>query len=322
MNICVCIATTHDEIAFQLANTPDANLETFTFQKSEYYIFQRRPKHDAVVHVLGEVEAKIRKIELAVALLVTVLAITVVPVYAWFSHQRELAELQLIKSPDLLYIASANAEAIKNLDMSGINVEATKIVNGNTVNITSKMFPFCVAGDYAPSFTLQLAHTSNNPFKYEIFEGTVYTSEAAAQATGKEYVEYNVTYNLTGINVDGLNRDSVTAGDILYIVKGSSLQTGSQSNTGGFTGRYLNMSSDNRTATTKYLEECYGDYNIYTNYELPLYWQCSNIPSVADPLNHGSTFFKTFIIEVSWTSEARNSKETDIVYMMAYTVSN
>ena len=171
-----------------------------------------------------------------------------------------------------------------------------------------------------PDFTLQLAHTSNNAFKYELFEGTVYTTEAAAQASGKDYVEYNVTYNYAGINVPGLSRDSVTAGDILYIAKGSSLQTGSDDNTKNFTGRYLNMSNDNRTATTKYLEECYGDYRTYTNYELPLYWQCSGIQSVADPLNHGNTFFKTFIIEVSWTpGEVSNNKETDIVYLMAFT---
>ena len=263
---------------------------------------------------------RIQKIELAAALFLTVAAVIGVPTYAWFNYQKGLAELLLIKSPDLLYITSANAEAVKNFDMSGINVEATKVVNGVEEHVTSKMFPFCVAGDYVPDFTLQLAHTSNNPFKYEIFEGTVYLTEAAAQASGNDYVEYNVTYDLSGISVDGLSRDSVTAGDILYIAKGSSLQTGSAANTAGFTGRYLNMSNDNRTATTKYLEECYGDYSIYTNYELPLYWQCSSIPSVDDPLNHGNTFFKTFIIEVSWDAdEARNNKETDIVYLMAYT---
>ena len=264
--------------------------------------------------------SKAQRIQLTAALLVTLAAAIIVPVYAWFSYQRELAELQLIKSPDLLYITAANAEAVKNLDMSGINVEATKIVNGQEENITSKMFPFCVAGDYVPDFTLQLAHTSNNAFKYEIFEGTVYTSEAEAQNSGKDYVEYNVTYNLSGISVPGLSRDSVTAGEILYIAKGSSLQTGSVDNTKSYTGRYLNMSDDNRTATTKYQEECYGSYRNYTNYELPLYWQCSGIQSVADPLNHGNTFFKTFIIEVSWTpGEVRNNKETDIVYLMAFT---
>ena len=263
---------------------------------------------------------KAQRIQLAAAILVTLATIIIIPVYAWFNYQKEIAELQLIKSPSLLYITAANAEAVKNLDMSGINVEATRIVDGQEENITSKMFPFCVAGDYVPSFTLQLAHTSNNPFKYEIFEGDVYTSEAAAQATGKDYVEYNVTYNLSGISVTGLNRDSVTPGDVLYIVKGSSLQTGSTANTGGFTGRYLNMSEDNRTATSKYQEECYGQYTNFTDYELPLYWQCSDIPSVPDPLNHGSTFFKTFIVEVSWTTgEVSNNKETDIVYMMAYT---
>jgi len=291
-----------------------------TTEKSEIVVSRKKPgllyKFSGAFKKLS----KAHKIQLIAAFLVTLAVITIIPIYAWFSYQRGLAELQLIKSPDLLYITAANAEAVKNLDMSGINVEAVKVVNGEDIPITSKMYPFCVAGDYVPDFTLQLAHTSNNAFNYEIFEGTVYTTEADAQASGKEYVEYNVTYNLSGINVDGLNRDGVTAGDILYIAKGSSLQTGSSDNTKNYTGRYLNMSGDNRTATTKYLEECYGDYGIYTIYELPLYWQCSGIPSVEDQLNHGNTFFKTFIIEVSWEAgQVRNLKETDIVYLMAYT---
>ena len=261
----------------------------------------------------------VNKIQLISAVIMTLAVIVIIPLYAWFSYKKGLAELQLIKSPDLLYITAANAESVKNLDMSGINVEANKIVDGQEVPIDNKLFPFCVAGDYVPSFTLQLAHTSNNPFKYEIFEGIVYIDEAAAQATNKEYVEYTVKYDLNDIHINGLQRDSITEGDVLYIVKGSSLQTDSAANIGGYNGDYLNMSQDNRRATTKYLEECYGDYNIYTDYELPLYWQCSGIPS-ADPLNHRDTFFRTFIVDVSWTpGEVGNNKETDIVYLMAYT---
>ena len=282
-----------------------------------------KERKESVVREKRNKLSTFKKIQLAAAILITLAAIVVIPVYAWFSQQRVLAELQMIKSPDLLYLTAANAEAVINLDMSGINVDATKVVDGNEVNVTSKLFPFCVAGDYVPTFTLQLAHTSNNPFKYEIFEGEVYASESEAQARGKDYVEYNVTYNLTGVNILDLDRDSETAGDILYIVKGSSLQSGSASNTGGFTGAYLNMSNDDRTATTRYLEECYGNYTNYTSYELPLYWQCSGIQSVPDLTEHGNTFFKTFIIEVSWeTDEVSNNKETDIVYLMAYAGSN
>lgn len=255
------------------------------------------------------------RIQFVTAVIVTLTALIAVPVYAWLTHQRTLAEMQRIKSPDLLYITAANAEAVKNLDMSAIDVEA-KI--GNTP-VTHKMIPFCVAGDYVSSFTLQLAHTSNNPFKYEIYEGTVYLTEEAAINSGKEYVEYTVTYDLDGIGVSGLIRDSISEGDVLYITKGSSLQSGDSENTKNYEGRYLNMSGDNRTANTRYLEECYGEYTNYTPYELPLYWQCRSIPT-SSGLTHGTTFFKTFIIDVSWEGEnISNNKETDMVYMMAYT---
>lgn len=259
------------------------------------------------------------RIQFVTAVIVTLTALIAVPVYAWLTHQRTLAEMQRIKSPDLLYITAANAEAVKNLDMSGINVEAERTVNGATVPITHKLVPFCVAGDYVSSFTLQFVHTSNTPFKYEIYEGRVYTSEADAIATGKDYVEYTVTYDLDGLNIVGLDRDSITPGDVLYIVKGSSLQSGDSENTQNFNGTYLNMSDDNRTANTRYLEECYGEYTTYTPYELPLYWQCRSIPT-SSGLSHGSSFFKTFIVDVSWEGQdIENNKETDMIYIMAYT---
>lgn len=258
----------------------------------------------------------VHKIELIVALAVSVGAVIGIPVYAWFAYQRQLAELQMIKTPDLLYLTAANAEAVINLKMSGINVSATKKVGGQDVPITSKMYPFCVAGDYVSMFTLQLAHTSNNPFKYKIYEGIVYTNpNDAASAGSGEYVEYTVTQNFApGLNVSGL--DVVTDSQVIYIVKGNEVS-----------GRYLNMSGDNRTATNRYLEECYGNedgnYTNFTDYELALYWQSNGIQSVPDPTNHGDTFFKTFIIEVSWdNTDATNEKykkETDIVYLMAFT---
>ena len=263
------------------------------------------------------------KIQLIAASLILLVVIVAIPIYAWFSYQRKIAELQLINSPDILYVTAANVESVKSLDMSGINVEAVKIVDGHEVPITNKLFPFCVAGEYVSNFTLQLAHTSNNPFNYEIFEGLVYTSEDAAIATGKEYVEYTVSADFTDfvgtiLDKDGgeITRYSLAEGTPLYIVKGDSL------NSNAYGGRYLNMSNDNRTASDKYAEECYADYRTLTRYEMPLYWQCSGIESVPSG-SHGDAFFRTFIVDVSWAGETiSNNKETDIVYIMAFSGSN
>ncbi|WP_026834884.1 hypothetical protein [Eubacterium xylanophilum] len=268
-----------------------------------------------------------KKIQLCAASLVTLGILVMIPILAWFANQRKLAELEAIKSPDLLYITSANVEAVKNIDMSGIDVEATKSVNGVETPITNKLFPFCVAGEYVSKFTLQLAHTTNNPFKYEVYEGKVFTSEddAIQYAANKntEYVTYTVTCNLDGIVIPGLTRTSVTKGEKLYIVKGSSLQSGSADNTGGYQGAYLNKSGDGRTASDKYHEESYGNeggtYDILKNYEEALYWQCRDIQSVDNLLDHDEAFFRTFIIDVSWDGVTiSNNKETDIVYIMAY----
>ena len=271
------------------------------------------------------------KIQLIAASLILVAAFIAIPIYAWFSYQRKLAELQLINSPDILYVTAANVESVKSLEMSGINVQATKIVDGQETPITNKLFPFCVAGEYVSNFTLQLAHTSNNPFDYEIFEGIVYLNkDAAIQAiqqggpyAGSEYVEYTVSADFSDFvgtildeNSGKISRYRITEGQPLYIVKGASL------NSQSYGGGYLNMSSDNRTATTKYAEECYTDYTVYTNYEMPLYWQCRGIESVPEG-EHGEAFFRTFIVDVSWAGkQVSNNKETDIVYIMAFSGSN
>ena len=238
-----------------------------------------------------------RKIQLIAAVTFTAVLLITIPVRAWFAQQRTIAELQMIKMPDLLYLTAANVEAVRNFEMSGLDVEG---------EAKHKLFPFCVAGDYVSSYVLQLAHTWNNPFDYVIYEGTVYTNKADIPAN-TEYVEYYVTLDFSKISIEGITRDSSTEGATLYIAKGNALS-----------GSYLNKSEGE--ATNKYLEECYGTYDKYTKNELPMYWQSTTI---RPPSNNKAPFFTTYLIDVSWDGKAViNNKETDIVYLMAFTGSN
>ena len=85
------------------------------------------------------------KIQFVAAFVCTVFVIASLPVYAWFSHRRQLAELQKVKTPDLLYISGAYAEDVKYFEIPSINVSD----EDNTKH--RQVFPFAVAGEYVHS---------------------------------------------------------------------------------------------------------------------------------------------------------------------------
>ena len=278
-----------------------------------------------------------KRIQLILAILFTIAVLTAIPVYAWFSNQRKIAELQRIKSPDLLYISAACAEDVRNFDISMIDVGDQTDPDPDAP--TSQLFPFAVAGEYVTSFTLQFAHTTNNPFVYKIYEGeilkngdTVCKSKEAAQAVvttknatlpeGKkidfdtDVIEYTV--KTVWDKITDLNRGTVykiNDGDTIYILKSNCINNGNS---------YLNSKPDptdstRLIATEKYKTDCYGNYSEIDKYAEPLYWQSSAIDSVEQSSGWGSKpFFKTFILEVSWEGKTITNKETDMLYISAH----
>ena len=107
--------------------------------------------------------SKRKKVQTVIALALTVALCFAIPAYSWFINQKKIAEIAKIKAPDELYINAAHKEDIINLDMSAINV-SQKIPNSNDL-ITSQSFVFSVSGEWVNSFTLQIEHTTNNPYK-------------------------------------------------------------------------------------------------------------------------------------------------------------
>ena len=282
------------------------------------------------------------KIQLITALLLTVAIIVSIPTLAWFNHQRQIAELQRIKSPDLLYISAAAGEDVKYFDISTIKVNTE-----DDTAPTSQMFPFAVAGEYVTSFTLQFSHTTNIPFEYKIYYGVIldYIPDGKtkkeickSEETARDAVTAYNTTNGTSLDfetdvieyevkaawseIEDFDRDKnydLAAGDTIYILKGECIKDGTAAD-------YLNgqTEEDGRTiATNKYHSETYDTYSgtNVNKYAEPLYWQESGIASVPDSSGWGShPFFKTFILEVSWDPDemSNKNKETDMIYISAY----
>lgn len=269
------------------------------------------------------------KIQIVIATLCSIVLILGIPAYAWFTHQRKVAELQQIREPDLLYITAANAEDVKFFDLSSIKVKDSE---GHAIT-QPEYYPFGVAGKYVNSFTLQMSHTTNNPFIYKIYEGTAYaTREAAETAAGLGGVI--VEYKLNGKWETLEENEVILSGDpkpiektetqtTIYIVRGDELDADKY---GG--GGYLNDTTDSdgrKIADNTYHADCYQNYNNLVKFEEPLFWQCTGIPSLPQgSIYGGKPFMKTFILEISWTAadvaakRIDNDKETDIVYLYAF----
>ena len=81
------------------------------------------------------------------------------PVYAWFTHKRSIALTTKINAPTQLYITAGNKESVANLEMADIDVE----------NDSYKDFVFGIGGADVQQYQIQLAHTTNIPFEYEIY---------------------------------------------------------------------------------------------------------------------------------------------------------
>ncbi|MGN0655242.1 MAG: hypothetical protein ACI4KR_00470 [Ruminiclostridium sp.] len=196
-----------------------------------------------------------------------------VTVYAWFTNQRRLDTITKINAPTALSIGAGAKEDSMYIDMGGIDVDTG----------TYKDFVFCVFSDTtAGNYKIQLAHTTNIGFTYEIYK---------SEDNGDEN---NVAVLYTDQN-----------GGSHYYTKGDQLG-----------GAYINRDPVTLIAGDAYHEESYGAYQkeyVQKNAE-PLYWQSDIIP----PANTvGSGFVDYYILRVSWTAEVKNNKETDMVYITA-----
>lgn len=160
-----------------------------------------------------KVRKAVKKIGVAAASLCTGTLVVGIVVYAWFNHEREIAKMQKVKAPDMLYINAAHAEDVVYFKLSGIeyNTHWKTAAGANDEICYYKDYVFSVSGEYVDTFTLQLAHTTNNEFSYQIFEAersttvptnTVLNNEneevSVPKIYGKEYIRYEAQYDKNG----------------------------------------------------------------------------------------------------------------------------
>ena len=251
---------------------------------------------------------KKQKIQLIIAVTLTVMVLIAGPTLAWFSYQRQIATMAKINSPAKLTIKSGHNEDIIHFEMSGINV-------GDGTSGGSEYFVFCVEGEDIETYNLQIAHTTNIPFTYTLYK-------ALQDENGT--IEYEGT--------DGTYHYSLA----------EQFDDNESYKARGVYGGYINDSGNiNRTiAYNNYTEKSYdtADYNTLGSgthvqrYAEPIYWQTKepvhstwmdtngnqyNVYGVNDPDHR---FLNYYVLQVSWEAKTfpeGNDKETDLIYITA-----
>ncbi|MCR4644916.1 MAG: hypothetical protein K5695_05845 [Oscillospiraceae bacterium] len=261
------------------------------------------------------------KIGIGIASALTAALAVAIPAAAWFSKQRQLADLQYVNSPTKLYILAGNGEESKYIDLSNVQV------TGTTEN--AKYYVFAVAGSNAVYYNLQLAYTTNNQFEYFLYPATERQGTAPSSTTGP-YVNYVA------------HGDSGTSGSYYYTVDLSSIDTadgrispgctitrtdsGTQLGSGVVSTVFLNQygqeiraKKDDTYHTNTYR---YSAENVQDCAE-PLYWQARNIKSGMNPTTR--SLMDYYILEVNWEKARQaaiaagetftDNGETDIIYI-------
>ena len=138
-----------------------------------------------------------RKIQIITAMTLTLSIVIVTPTYSWFRKQQKMARYEKVSSPNTLYITAASREDVRNFQIAGVDVgQDAYWLNADKTTAERKTYQdyvFAVAGDYVVSYTLQLAHTTNNNYKYEIFEAEVMGSPPENSVLDRDYIIYNIT---------------------------------------------------------------------------------------------------------------------------------
>ena len=291
---------------------------------------------------------KNKKIQFITALLLTIALLVGYPIYSWFKFQRSIERFEKISTPNSLYITAGRLEDSKYFEIDNVDVTAYWYGDGGTADsrVTYQDYVFSVAGDYVSSYTLQLAHTTNNNYKYEIFRADV-TDTKPSGILGKDYIEYTLTDKYDPATMEEISENhtygEVAAGNKLYykvkladdgVTKvslngsGTSYQQANLANVtestytvGGssvsYKGHYLNWASQFAAqGTGTYHNQTYGSTltvgdggatDVQTHAE-PLYWQANEIP-VSGAVERAA-FYHEYILRISWTNGTGASDAT------------
>ena len=212
---------------------------------------------------------KLRYLVLFLILLALLLA--AVGTVAWMRYIRSLQTVTLVQVTSLSLVGpDENTLAIElgDLDVSGAE---------------SKDFVFGVKSVNLDKCTIQLAHTTNIPFQYEIYKATKNDTSSGGNEVLAAGSYFSYGEKIKDKDAPYLNGTKIVNGTKIAL----------QGNDHYFTSTYQ--------AGT-------GSYGHVQENAAPLYWKSGNVT-----ITEGEPTY--FILRVIWGDGLSNNKETDMVYL-------
>lgn len=248
---------------------------------------------------------KVKKLSFAVKvqLFIVILCTMSIPVFAWFVYQDRIETFSKIKEPPSINLASGGDDPALYISLENIDVSKS----------TEKYIVFSVEPGKYSAYDIQLSHTTNIPFTYELYRvhedenGTIeYIDHTRAVNVKESTIKYNIMTTAAGttsgkVTLTDINPDDRT------------------------TGRTLG----DENGLAEYRRN-YADGDEVNQYVKPIYSVARRIPQLNEN-EDGSSNRDYFAIKLSWTkgtnnltendsnywNYAYNNKETDIIYISA-----
>lgn len=225
-------------------------------------------------------------------------------IYAWFSQQHQIGRMQELVPPNTIFLSAAHRKQEIHFQLGEVNTNA---------DATHKYYVFSVSGMGIPYYLLEMAHTTNNQFTYQIYNANcaLYDSGNPPQGTnGVDYVLFTAPAENTVGSPASVPNDVVTGSTYFYTINGSPI-----------TGSYLNDIENSSPLLAEqsdtYKSATYLPADQVQKNAVPLYWKSSTLTGDSNAFCHN------YILRVDWTGATidKKTKETDIVYLYASTTS-
>ena len=250
--------------------------------------------------------SKAQKVQLVIAATFTVASAVAAPSLAWFSYQSKVETMSYVNDPPSLSLAAGHQDSVQFFDLKNIDVK--RETDGEYFHD----FVFSVETEKSHEYDLQLVHTTNIPFVYELYRakedtyGTISYEIQEGNDKGTT-VKYQI---LTGNLTDGdvTIKQDITLTNLNPENASASREIGSET-----------------VLSNTYSRTNYQTGDNYNKYVEPLYSVARHIQTNGVGFD-GSEDRDYFVLRVKWNvkNEAQgneywdyafNDKETDIVYI-------
>ena len=249
---------------------------------------------------------KIRKLSLSVKiqLIVAIICTLAIPVYAWFAYQDRIETLSKIKEPPSINLASGGMDPALYITLENIDVNLT----GHEKYVVFSVEP----GKYS-AYDIQLTHTTNIPFTYELYRvmqdnenGTIeYIDHSIDVNGGETELHYRIITNAAGTTNGKVNLTPINQKDGSVRILGD------------------------EDELSPYNRENYDQSDNVNKFVEPIYSVARRIPQLTSG-DDGSSDRDYFAIKIKWDVNSNidvndprywdyafNNKETDIIYISA-----